>query len=95
MPEKAPMPAGPVRELLRRLPLVDIDRPDFEPGLAPADPVTLFTEWFAAAIAADFLARTPGSRAETLAGRHPAALPPRPWRMDQGTAVVVSRPAGS
>jgi pyridoxamine 5'-phosphate oxidase len=52
MPEKALMPQGPVRDLLRRLPVVNIEAPDFEPDLAPADPVTLFTEWFAAAIAA-------------------------------------------
>jgi pyridoxamine 5'-phosphate oxidase len=55
MPERALMPEGPVRDLLRRLPVVDIDVPDFEPGLAPADPVALFTEWFAAAIAAGVL----------------------------------------
>jgi pyridoxamine 5'-phosphate oxidase len=47
------MPDVSVRDLLRRLPAFDTDLlPDFEPGLAPADPVTLFTEWFAAAIAA-------------------------------------------
>jgi pyridoxamine 5'-phosphate oxidase len=55
MPEKALMPEGPVRDLLRQLPVVNIDAPDFEPGLAPADPVTLFTEWFAAAIATGVL----------------------------------------
>jgi pyridoxamine 5'-phosphate oxidase len=47
------MPDISARDLLRRLPAFDTDLlPDFEPGLAPADPVTLFTEWFAAAIAA-------------------------------------------
>jgi pyridoxamine 5'-phosphate oxidase len=47
------MPDVSVRDLLRRLPAFDTDLlPDFEPGVAPADPVTLFTEWFAAAIAA-------------------------------------------
>jgi pyridoxamine 5'-phosphate oxidase len=47
------MPEVSFRDLLRRLPAFDTDLlPDFEPGLAPADPVTLFTEWFAAAIAA-------------------------------------------
>ena len=55
MPEKALTPEGPVRDLLRRLPVVNIEAPDFEPDLAPADPVTLFTEWFAAAIAARVL----------------------------------------
>jgi pyridoxamine 5'-phosphate oxidase len=52
MPEKALMLEGTVRDLLRRLPVVDMDLPEFEPGRSPADPVTLFTEWFAAAVAA-------------------------------------------
>jgi len=53
MPEKALMPEASFRDLLRRLPAFDTDLlPDFEPGLAPADPVALFTEWFAAAVAA-------------------------------------------
>jgi len=55
MSEQALMPEGPVRELMRRLPVVDMDVPDFQPDLAPADPVTLFIEWFAAAIAVGVL----------------------------------------
>lgn len=42
----------PVRELLRRLPVFATDLPGFRPDHAPADPVTLFMEWFAAAVAA-------------------------------------------
>ena len=52
MPEKALVLEETVRDLLRRLPVVNMDLPDFEPGGSPADPVTLFSEWFAAAIAA-------------------------------------------
>ena len=63
MPEKAPMPEGPVRDLLRRLLVFDTDLPGFEPGLAPSDPVTLFTEWLAAAITA----RVPEPHAMSLA----------------------------
>jgi pyridoxamine 5'-phosphate oxidase len=73
MPEKALMPEGPVRDLLRRLPVVDIDAPDFEPGLAPADPVTLFTEWFAAAIAADVFEPHAMSLATTDADGRPSS----------------------
>jgi pyridoxamine 5'-phosphate oxidase len=51
MPEKALTPEAPFRDLLRRLPVFDTDLlPDFDPGLAPADPVIQFTQWFAAAV---------------------------------------------
>jgi hypothetical protein len=50
MPEQALKPSGPVRDLLRRFPVLDIDLPGFEPGRVPADPVTLFSEWLAAAV---------------------------------------------
>lgn len=52
MTEHAPMPEEPVRELLRRLPVFAVDLPGFQPERAPADPVTLFTEWLATAVAA-------------------------------------------
>jgi pyridoxamine 5'-phosphate oxidase len=52
MPEQALTAEGTVRDLLRQLPVFDTDLPVFEPGLAPADPVTLFTEWLAAAVTA-------------------------------------------
>ena len=42
----------PVRDRLRRLPVFDTDLPGFGPDRAPADPVTLFTEWLDAAVAA-------------------------------------------
>lgn len=48
MPEQALTAEGPIRDLLRRLSVFDTDLP----GLAPADPVTLFTEWLAAAVTA-------------------------------------------
>jgi pyridoxamine 5'-phosphate oxidase len=43
---------GSVRDLLRGLPVFAGDLPGFEPEQAPGDPVTLFTEWLAAAIGA-------------------------------------------
>src|ERR1700753_1966015 len=47
-----PMPDRSIRELLRGLPVFAGDLPDFEPDQAPDDPVTLFTDWLAAAVAA-------------------------------------------
>ncbi len=47
------MPDGSIRDLLRGLPVFDTDLPDFQPDQAPGDPVALFTEWLAAAVAAE------------------------------------------
>ena len=46
------MTDGSVRDLLRGLPVFASDLPDFQPDQAPDDPVALFTDWLAAAIAA-------------------------------------------
>jgi pyridoxamine 5'-phosphate oxidase len=51
-PQPLPAPEEPVRDLLRRLPVFDTDLPGFQPERTPADPVTLFTEWLARAVAA-------------------------------------------
>jgi pyridoxamine 5'-phosphate oxidase len=40
------------RELLHAQRVWDVDLPAFDPGTAPADPVTLFHTWFAEAVAA-------------------------------------------
>jgi pyridoxamine 5'-phosphate oxidase len=42
----------PIREVLRGLPVFDVDLPVFDADRAPADPVTLFLDWFDAALAA-------------------------------------------
>ena len=47
------MPDGSIRDLLRGLPVFDTDLPGFQPDQAPGDPVALFTEWLAAAVAAE------------------------------------------
>jgi pyridoxamine 5'-phosphate oxidase len=47
-----PMPDDSIRDLLRGLPVFATDLPDFKPDQAPGDPVALFTDWLAAAIAA-------------------------------------------
>jgi pyridoxamine 5'-phosphate oxidase len=73
MPEQALVPEGPVRDLLRRLPVFDTDLPVFEPGLAPADPVTLFTEWLAAAIRAGVPEPHAMSLATVDASGHPSS----------------------
>lgn len=44
------MPAGRLRELLRRLPVLAGAAPRFDPANAPDDPVHLFTEWLLNAI---------------------------------------------
>ncbi|GAA3060416.1 pyridoxine/pyridoxamine 5'-phosphate oxidase [Streptomyces glomeratus] len=41
-----------LHELLRSLRVWDVELPSFDPATAPADPLTLFTEWFAEAVAA-------------------------------------------
>src|SRR6201996_2398067 len=46
------MTDGSVRDLLRGLLFFASDLPDFQPDQAPDDPVALFTDWLAAAIAA-------------------------------------------
>src|ERR1700760_1051120 len=46
------MTDGSVRDLLRGLPVFASDLPDFQPDQAPDDPVALFTDWLAAAVAA-------------------------------------------
>jgi pyridoxamine 5'-phosphate oxidase len=46
------MADGSIRGLLRGLPVFGGELPGFEPDQAPGDPVALFTEWLAAAIAA-------------------------------------------
>ncbi|WP_243738031.1 pyridoxine/pyridoxamine 5'-phosphate oxidase [Cellulomonas shaoxiangyii] len=52
-----------MRELLRSLPALSGDVLPFEPGTAPDDPLTLFADWFAAAVDA----RVPEPHAVTLA----------------------------
>jgi pyridoxamine 5'-phosphate oxidase len=52
MSEQGLAPDEPVRNLLRRLAVFDTDLPGFETEHAPADPVTLFTQWLGAAISA-------------------------------------------
>ncbi|MFE9022149.1 pyridoxal 5'-phosphate synthase [Streptomyces sp. NPDC007808] len=44
--------ATDLHELLRSLRVWDVDLPSFDPGAAPADPLTLFTDWFAQAVEA-------------------------------------------
>ena len=46
------MADGPIRDLLRGLPVFAGELPDFHPDQAPGDPVDLFADWLAAAIAA-------------------------------------------
>ncbi|MGV9244393.1 pyridoxine/pyridoxamine 5'-phosphate oxidase [Streptomyces sp. NPDC003710] len=41
-----------LHELLRSLRVWDVELPSFDPATAPADPLMLFTEWFAEAVAA-------------------------------------------
>ncbi|WP_405881598.1 pyridoxal 5'-phosphate synthase [Streptomyces sp. NBC_01136] len=41
-----------LHELLRSLRVWDVELPSFEPTAAPAEPLPLFTEWFAEAVAA-------------------------------------------
>jgi pyridoxamine 5'-phosphate oxidase len=41
---------GPVRELLRAIPVFAGSLPGFDPGAAPGDPVPLFVQWLATAI---------------------------------------------
>ncbi|MGW1953916.1 pyridoxine/pyridoxamine 5'-phosphate oxidase [Streptomyces sp. NPDC001920] len=44
--------ATDLHELLRSLRVWDVDLPSFDPGAAPADPLALFTDWFAQAVEA-------------------------------------------
>ncbi|MEV6022472.1 pyridoxal 5'-phosphate synthase [Streptomyces sp. NPDC052036] len=41
-----------LHELLRSLRVWDVELPSFDPATAPEDPLTLFTRWFAEAVAA-------------------------------------------
>jgi len=41
-----------LHELLRTQKVWDTELPEFDPGAAPADPLALFSEWFAGAVAA-------------------------------------------
>ncbi|MET7794981.1 hypothetical protein ABZV25_14700, partial [Micrococcus luteus] len=41
-----------LHELLRSLRVWDVELPSFDPASAPAEPLPLFTEWFAEAVAA-------------------------------------------
>jgi pyridoxamine 5'-phosphate oxidase len=41
---------GPVRELLRAIPVFAGSLPGFDPGAAPGDPVPLFVQWLATAV---------------------------------------------
>jgi pyridoxamine 5'-phosphate oxidase len=71
MPEQALTAGEPIRDLLRRLAVFDTDLSSFEPDVAPADPVTLFTEWLAAAVAAG----VPEPHAMSLATADPDGRP--------------------
>ncbi|GAA4577054.1 pyridoxine/pyridoxamine 5'-phosphate oxidase [Planotetraspora kaengkrachanensis] len=50
MPQESPAEPGGVRRLLRSLPVFAFDLPDFRPGTAPDEPVSLFVEWLMSAI---------------------------------------------
>ncbi|MGW4168810.1 hypothetical protein ACWEGX_17975, partial [Streptomyces chartreusis] len=41
-----------LHDLLRSLRVWDVELPSFDPSAAPADPLALFTAWFAEAVAA-------------------------------------------
>ena len=42
---------GSLREVLRGLPVFDVDLPGFDADHVPGDPVSLFLDWFASAVA--------------------------------------------
>ena len=50
MAEERSAEPGPVRELLRAIPVFAGNLPDFDPEAAPDDPVPLFVQWLATAI---------------------------------------------
>src|SRR5258708_6682939 len=50
MAEERSAEPGPVRELLRAIPVVAGNLPGFDPEAAPGDPVPLFVQWLATAI---------------------------------------------